>query len=308
MLRKSARQYAHVQNGEAQRLARKVGTSAPMPDYVEPLLATEGPPPKGGKDRRGTATSSILQGLARGFMIRESQIIRVEAKNDFLHSLTRGDFELLRGHLLAEKFNPLARLYEAGDTIERLYFLDSGVVSLVVPLSGGAMIETALIGYDGVIGGAAGLNGPMALNRAVVQIAGTGFSIERSAMKAAIAASMSLRIKLYQHDQVLLIQAQQSVACNAKHGTEERLARSLLRLHDLAGSNLIVLTQESLAQMLGVRRSSVTLAARNLQAAELIRYVRGAIEIRNLEGLKEVACGCYQAVKDQVARLLAAPH
>jgi CRP-like cAMP-binding protein len=241
-------------------------------------------------------------------MIRERQIIRVQTKNQFLQSLTRGDFELLRSDLRTEKFMHASRLYDSGDTIERLYFPDNGVVSLEVPLSGGAMIETGLVGYDGVIGGSAGLNGPMALNRAVVQIAGTGCSIERSAMKAAIAASRSLRIKLYQHDQVLLIQAQQSVACNAKHDTEERLARSLLRVHDLVGGNVIFLTQESLAQMLGVRRTSVTLGARNLQAAKLIRCARGAIEIRDLEGLKDVSCGCYKAVKDQIERLLAAPH
>jgi CRP-like cAMP-binding protein len=232
----------------------------------------------------------------------------VQAQNQFLRSLTRGDFELLRPHLRAEKFIQSTVLYDAGGTIERLYFPDSGIISLVVALSAGAVIEAGLIGYDGVIGGSAGLDGPTALNRAVVQIVGSGTSIERSAVKAAVAASRAIRIKLYQHDQVLLIQAQQSVACNAKHAIEERLARSLLRAHDLVGSNVIALTQESLAQMLGVRRTSVTLAARSLQAAALIRYRRGAIEVLDLEGLREAACECYQGVKDHVARLLATPH
>ena len=126
-------------------------------------------------------------------------------------------------------------------------------------------------------------------------------------MRAAVAASKSLRMKLYEHDQILLVQAQQSAACNAKHQIEERLCRWLLRTRDLVQSDNIELTQEFLAQMLGVRRTSVTLAARHLQGANLIKYRRGHIQILDLEGLQDTSCECYEAVKSQVVRLRSQP-
>ncbi len=108
---------------------------------------------------------------------------------------------------------------------------------------------------------------------------------------------------LIRHEQVILAQAQQSAACNAIHKVEARLARWLLRTRDLAGTDLLLLTQEYLAEMLGVRRSSVSLVAHTLQEAGLIRYSRGNIKINDLEGLREVACECYQTVKSHHDRL-----
>jgi CRP-like cAMP-binding protein len=141
-----------------------------------------------------------------------------------------------------------------------------------------------------------------------VQIEGFGSSIETPLMRAAVATSRSLRMALYQHDQLLLIQAQQSAACNANHEVEARLSRWLLKTRDLSAGDKIELTQEFLAQMLGVRRTSVTLAARHLQAVDLIKYSRGHIEILDLEGLEDASCECYEAVKAQTARLLAVQH
>jgi CRP-like cAMP-binding protein len=227
--------------------------------------------------------------------------------NHFLQSLSRGDIELLRPHLRDVKLIHSTVLFDAGGEIDRIYFPHCGVVSLVVSLAGGDMIEAGMIGRDGVVGTSAALDGAVSLNRAVVQIPGTGSSIEFQHMRAAVAASKSLRIKLYQHDQILLAQAQQSAACNAKHQIEERLCRWLLRTRDLVGSDNIELTQEFLAQMLGVRRTSVTLAASHLQAINLIKYRRGHIQIMDLEGLEDTSCECYGAVKTQVARLELVP-
>ena len=228
--------------------------------------------------------------------------------NHFLQSLSRSDFELLRPHLREIKLNHAEVLFEVGGTIERLYFPQSGVISLVVALSGGDMIEAGMIGSDGVVGTPAALDGAISLNQAIVQVAGMASTVETQHMRVAVAVSKSLRIKLYQHDQMLLAQAQQSAACNAKHQIEERLCRWLLRTRDLVGGDKFELTQEFLAQMLGVRRTSVTLAARHLQAVNLIKYRRGHIEILDLDGLQESSCECYEAVKSQVARLQENSH
>lgn len=225
--------------------------------------------------------------------------------NRFLQSASRNDFELLRPHLREAKFSQGAVLFEQGGIIERVYFPHAGVISLVVGLASGDMIECGMIGHDSVVGSQAALDSTTALNRAIVQIAGAGSSIEVGYVRAAVASSKTLRMKLYQHDQILLAQAQQSAACNAKHNIEERLCRWLLRTRDLVDGDRLDLTQEFLAQMLGVRRTSVTLAARHLQAIGLIKYHRGHIEIRDLDGLQEAACECYEAVKTQVARLAA---
>jgi len=229
------------------------------------------------------------------------------SSNQFLQSLSRGDYELLRPHLREVKLVHSAVLFDIGGVIERIYFPHTGVVSLVVALASGDMIEAGMIGTDGVAGTSAALDGAIALNRAIVQIAGAASAIETEHIQAAVAASRSLRIKLYQHDQMLLAQAQQSAACNAKHQIEERLCRWLLRTRDLVGSDSIELTQEFLAQMLGVRRTSVTLAASHLQAANLIKYRRGHIHVLDSDALQEAACECYEAVKSQVTRLQAVP-
>jgi CRP-like cAMP-binding protein len=228
--------------------------------------------------------------------------------NHFLRALSHGDMALLTPHLREVKLVHAAVLFDVGDTIERLYFPHTGAISLVVVLDSGDMIEAAIVGPEGVIGGSAALDGPTALNRGIVQVAGLASMIDTQLMRGAVATSKSLRMTLYQHDQLLLIQAQQSVACNAKHEVEARLCRWLLKTRDLMASDTIVLTQEFLAEMLGVRRTSVTLAARNLQAANLIKYRRGHIQILDLDGLEEASCECYAAVKNQTARLLAVKH
>lgn len=224
--------------------------------------------------------------------------------NGFLQSLTHGDFELLRRHLRDVTLEHSKVLFDVGGTIPHLYFPHAGVISLVVVLSDGDLIEAGMIGRDGVVGTPAALDDAVALYRAIVQIEGAASVVDMAHAQAAVAASRTLRKKLYQHDQILLAQAQQSAACNAKHDVEERLCRWFLRTRDLVGADSLPLTQEYIAQMLGVRRTSVTLAARNLQAAKLIKYRRGLVKIVDVEGLQEAACECHEGVKAQAARMI----
>ncbi len=195
-------------------------------------------------------------------------------------------------------------LFAAGDTIEAIYFPHSGIVSIVVDLDSGEMIETAMVGHDSVVGGAAAVGDDIALNRAVVQVAAVASVVGVGTFRGLVQQSHAYHALLARHRQFILAQAQQSAACNAAHGLEARLSRWLLRCHDLLGSDDIPLTQEFLANMLGARRTSVTLVAGTLQQAGLIRYRRGHIRVTNLEGLRESACECYESTKAQGKRLL----
>ena len=228
----------------------------------------------------------------------------VQHPNRLLASLPVADFESFRSHLKPFEMLHGDLLFEAGDQVNWVYFPHSGVVSLVVGLDDGRMIEAAMVGRDGVIGGSAALDGKVALNRGIVQIEGAASILDVAVLRKAAEQSAAFRTTLIRHEQALFAQAQQSAACNASHTVEARLARWLLRSRELAGSNTLGLTQDFVAQMLGVRRTSVSLVANTLQNAGFIRYRRGHVEITNLEGLQEVACECYATVKAHSDRLL----
>jgi CRP-like cAMP-binding protein len=228
----------------------------------------------------------------------------IRSQNHLLASLPSADFELLRPHLKQIELVHEKVLFEAGDTVTHIYFPHSGVISLVVELADGQMIEAAMIGRDSLVGGSSALDGKVALNKSIVQIPGAASILPVDRLRNAAEASVSFRTTLIRHEQVLLVQAQQSAACNASHTVEARLARWLLRSHDLSGDDLLQLTQEFLAQMLGVRRTSVTLVAKTLQGAGLIHYRRGKVQIIDLEGLREISCECHETVKAQYDRLL----
>jgi hypothetical protein len=161
-----------------------------------------------------------------------------------------------------------------------------------------------MVGRDSVYGASAALDGGIALNDAIVQLAGQASIVDVAQVRAAAEQSVSLRATLHRHEQVIFLQAQQSAACNAIHTVEERLSRWLLRMHDLSGKDTFYLTQEFLAQMIGARRNSVSLVANTLQKAGFIRYTRGLITITNVEGLTDSACECYQTIKVHSSRLL----
>jgi CRP-like cAMP-binding protein len=217
--------------------------------------------------------------------------------NQLLASLSTGNFERLRPFLKNFELVYGAVLFEAGDTINRVFFPHSGVISLVVSLDNGDLIETAMIGRDGVAGASSALDGRTSMSNAIVQLPGTASVLEVERLRAIADEDRAFRSLLIRHEQVLFAQAQQSAACNASHSIEARMCRWLLRLRDLADSDELLITQEFLGQMLGVRRSSVSLVASTLQTAGLINYRRGHLRITDLQGLRGASCECYAAVK-----------
>jgi CRP-like cAMP-binding protein len=224
-------------------------------------------------------------------------------KNRFLASLPRADFSLLAPHLRLVSFERGVILQEAGDEIQHVYFPHSGMVSLVTVMQSGATIETATMGRAGVVGFTAGLGARRAFSRAIVQLPAAAARLSRAQFRSAVRESTAIRELVVRYNDVLMMQIQRSAACNALHTVEERLARWLLQSHDCVDGDAIPLTQEFLGQMLGVRRASVTMIARLMQNAGTIRYHRGRIEIVDRPALEEIACGCYQVVKQSLEKV-----
>src|SRR3954462_1206883 len=224
--------------------------------------------------------------------------------NAILASLSASDTAALRPHLRATHFQQKTVLYEAGDMIDSVYFPINAVVSLVVTLATGETTEAAMVGKDGAIGIASALDGRVAMSRAIVQLGGDAMVCDPAAFRGAALQSESLISKVMRHEQTLFAQAQKSTACMANHEIDARLCRWLLRARDLSGSDQLPFTQEFLAEMLGVRRTSVTTVARTFQEAGMIRYTRGKIEIVDFEAMRESACECYDTVREQYRQLL----
>jgi CRP-like cAMP-binding protein len=224
--------------------------------------------------------------------------------NHVIATLTPNDFELLGPHLKPFELVHEDLLFDAGETVNWAYFPHSGVISLVVGLGDGQLIEAAMVGRDSLVGGSAAMDGKVSLNRGIVQVAGMASILDVDVLRDVAEKSPAFRTTLIRHEQALFAQAQQSAACNASHSVESRLARWLLRTRDLTGGDKLELTQEFLAQMLGVRRTSVSLVANTLQSAGFIRYSRGHVQILNLDGLRETSCECYETVKAHNDRLI----
>jgi CRP-like cAMP-binding protein len=228
----------------------------------------------------------------------------VPSPNHLLASLLAADFELLRPHLRPVQLVQGAVLVEAGGPLTRVYFPHSGVISLVASLADGEMIEVAMVGRDSIFGASAALDGRISVTNAIVQLPGTASVLDVAYLRKASDKNSAFRTTLIRHEEVLFAQAQQSAACNAAHTVEARLSRWLLCMRDLSESDTLPITQEFLAQMIGVQRNSVSIVANTLQQAGVIRYNRGLIEITDLEGLKKTSCECYEAVKAHYDRLL----
>lgn len=224
--------------------------------------------------------------------------------NQLLQMLDAADFDLLRPYLARVEMVRESVLAEAGTALRHVYFPHGGSVSITVGLSEGQMIEVAMLGRDSVVGGGAALADGIAPADAAVLFPGTASALEIPAFRVVAAASARFRSLMIRHEQVLLAHAQQSVLCNTLHPVEARLARWLLRAHDLSDSKSLPLTQETLAQMMGVRRNAISLVANALQRAGVIHYTRGQIEILDLRALETTSCDCYGTVKAHHARLL----
>jgi len=195
---------------------------------------------------------------------------------------------------------------EPDQPITDVYFVTDGVVSLVNEPDDGDIVEFATIGNEGMVGFPVLLGASTMPSRAIVQVAGSGLRMRASDLLATLKHTPVLHAFLMRHVMALLNQIAQSTSCNRLHAVQERCARWLLHTHDKVEGDSFMLTQEFLSQMLGVHRPTVSIAARMLQQAGLIRYTRGHIEVIDREGLEGAACSCYRLIADQYVRLLEA--
>ena len=195
-------------------------------------------------------------------------------------------------------------VYEPGGHLEYLYFPTSCVVSLVYTMASGVSAEMGLVGKEGALGIALFLGGDTAPNRAVVLIAGGALKLKVKLMREEFERGGPLQRLLLRYAQALITQISQTAVCNRLHSVEQRLCRWILLCHDRLQSNALAMTQESISNMLGGRRQSVTVAAGRLQDAGLIDYSRGHIEILDRPRLEKAVCECYQVVESELDRLM----
>jgi CRP-like cAMP-binding protein len=226
-------------------------------------------------------------------------------ENRLLRALPPAEHERLIADSTREAFGLKQVLLEPGEAIHTVYFPRSGVVSLLTRMDDGSSIEIVTVGNEGIVGVPVflGARGMGARDFYQVQVPGEMIAMSVGAFLKASRRD-PLRALVQRYIQALFTQVTQQVACNGLHSIEERCSRWMLSTHDRVGSNEFPLTQEFLAQMLGVRRASVTLAAGVLQRAGFICYSRGQVAIIDREGLENVSCECYRIVRTEFNRLL----
>ena len=212
-----------------------------------------------------------------------------------------GDFTRLRANLKNVRLTRGEVLHPVGVPIKHVYFPESGMVSLLTVMKSGELIETAIVGREGVAGGWVAIDGRNANTQSTVQIEGSAWQIPTAKFLEINKASDSFQPAI---KGVILFQAQQSAACHAIHSIDSRMCRWLLLSQDVTGSDQIPLTQEFLSHMLGVQRSSVSLCAHTLQKTGLIQYARGKIKIQDRKGLEECACECYAVTREYIASVI----
>jgi CRP-like cAMP-binding protein len=224
-------------------------------------------------------------------------------ENKLLASLPRRDFDALKPHLTMVSLVQGNVIYQAGAEVDSVYFPHSGMFSLLAVMRDGKAIETATVGREGVVGAMAGLGLYKSQVRATAQLSLQASKIGAAPFRKAVAASEALRDLCVRYNEVMLTQARITAACNALHPVEERFCRWLLQSADRAANDTVTLTQELLAEMLGVRRTSVTDVARKMQDRGVITYSRGVITILDRQALEQLSCECYQSLIEQEATL-----
>lgn len=225
------------------------------------------------------------------------------AQNYLLAGLSREDSRQLLPNLQYVAFKLGDVVYDFGEHQRHLYFPTSCVVSLLYTTEDGSTAEVGMTGNDGAVGVGLLMGGERAINRAVIQVGGGAFKIDAFVAREEFARGRSFQTLLLRYTQALMTQISQTAICNRLHSMEKRLCRWLLLSHDRVTSQEMLITQEFIANMLGGRRESVTVAAGRLQDAGLIYYSRGHIRILDRNGLEAGACECYRVVKSEVERL-----
>jgi CRP-like cAMP-binding protein len=195
-------------------------------------------------------------------------------------------------------------LYESGGTLSHVYFPTTAIVSLLYVMENGASAEIAVVGNEGIVGISLFMGGDSTSSRAVVQSAGLGLRLKAQIMKDDFNRAGPVLHLLLRYTQALITQMAQTAVCNRHHSLDQQLCRWLLLSLDRLQGNELVMTQELIANMLGVRREGVTEGALKLQQAGLIRYARGHISVLDRDGLEKRSCECYAVVKKEYDRLL----
>ncbi len=224
--------------------------------------------------------------------------------NHLLAALPKPEFERLQPYLTLVSLPLGTALYESGVPLNHGYFPVDSIVSLLYVMADGASAEIAVVGNDGVVGVSLFMGGETTPSRAVVQSAGHAYRLEAGQLKAEFARGGSMQQLLLRYTQALLTQMAQTAVCNRRHSLDQQLCRWLLLSLDRLSSNELVMTQELIANMLGVRREGVVEAAGRLQEAGLVQYSRGRIVVLDRARLEARTCECYAVVRAESDRLL----
>ena len=227
-----------------------------------------------------------------------------QSANQLLASLPAPEWQRIAPLLEAVELPLGLVLYESGSKMTHVYFPINAIVSLLYVMENGASAEIAVVGDEGLVGIALFMGGETTPSRAVVQSAGKGYRLRAADIKNEFNTSGPVLHLLLRYTQALITQMAQTAVCNRHHSLDQQLCRWLLLSLDRLSGNELVMTQELIANMLGVRREGVTEAALSLQKAGLIRYARGHITVLNRPGLEQRTCECYAVVKTEYDRLL----
>jgi CRP-like cAMP-binding protein len=228
---------------------------------------------------------------------------KVVAGNRLLRAMAGSDVTRLKPHVEEVTLQQGETLYQPEDPLTHVYFPHDAVISLQILGTDGALVEAATIGREGMAGLGGSLPRDNAFTRQLVQLRGRAAKVERKALLDIIEGNQSLKVLFTNHADAFASHILQSVACNASHSTEARLARWLLSALDRCGGNRISLTHDDLAIAFGVRRPTVTLTVRSLQAAGLLDGARGTITVVDRSGLEQIACECYHIIKKNYERV-----
>ena len=229
-------------------------------------------------------------------------------KNHLLAALTATERERLYPHLQLVPM-PLGKvLYESGDVMRHVYFPTDSIISLLYVLEDGASAEISVVGNEGIIGVSLFMGGETTPSRAIVQSAGSAYRLIGQLLKEEFHRNGGMQLLLLRYTQALLTQMAQTAVCNRHHSVDQQLCRWLLLSLDRLASNKLTMTQELIANMLGVRREGVTDAAGKLQKLGVIQYARGRITVLDRPKLEKLCCECYAVVKKETDRLLPRPE
>jgi CRP-like cAMP-binding protein len=225
-------------------------------------------------------------------------------ENRLLAALPGDEYERLLPSLQQVSFSLGEVVYEFGGQLDYVFFPTTSIVSLLYTMENGNSAEMGLTGNDGVVGIALFMGGGTMPNRAVVQSAGGAIRMKAKVLQDEFAQGGKFQYLLLRYTQALITQISQTAVCNRLHSVEQQLCRWLLLSHDRVQADELIMTQELIADMLGVRREGVTVAAGRLQDSGAISYVRGHIKILDRQKLEKTVCECYRVVKDEFDRLL----